>query len=189
MEALFGDHPVTWKQIPAWSLWALICWNIRFHRLWQEHFPKGAPLFLVPFNYSQYISLISPAMCIREKMCSVISPKMKLHWQLKTGDKDVAIHHLALSNCKYEKYTQIAEVTGQPREGFFWKFRRSLEKGPLLSYIQQALEIFLLIILMVELYLYIRKCNAIAITLQLLNWVGTKIWWLVICCSLTHGTI
>lgn len=39
------------KKVPAWSSWALFCWSICFHWLWQEHLPEGAPLSTFLSNY------------------------------------------------------------------------------------------------------------------------------------------
>lgn len=90
------------KKVPAWAFWALFCWSICFHWLWQNHFPKGLPLPSFPFKLFRNVSLLHLATCIGAKLCSVISPEMKLSWQITTDNTDVR-SHLRIWNCKQEK--------------------------------------------------------------------------------------
>ena len=69
----------------------------------EPHFPLS---FLIII---QNVSILLLATCIVAKLCSVISPEMKLSWQLTIDNTDVTRSYLRIQNYEQEKmYTQAA---------------------------------------------------------------------------------
>lgn len=130
MQLILLDRPLSCrKKVPAWSFWALFCWSICFHWLWQKHFPKGLPRSSLPFTLFRNASLLHLDTCIRAKLCSVISPEMKLSGQLTIDNTDVTRSHLRIWNCKQEKKMYIhihilkeLRQRGYPRKYLSWCF-------------------------------------------------------------------
>lgn len=148
MELILLDHPWSHrKKVPAWSFWALFCCSICFHWLWQKHFPQGLPLPSLPFKLFRNVSLLHLATCIRAKLCSVISPEMKLSWQITTDSTDVTRRHLRIWNCKREKkYTpKQLKQRGYPCKYLAWCFKDHPEKGLLFSCTQWVFSLSFLI--------------------------------------------
>lgn len=65
----------------------------------------GSPTLLSPLLIIQNASLLPLATCMGSKLCSVISPEMKLSWQLTTDSTDVTRSHLRMWNYKEEENT------------------------------------------------------------------------------------
>lgn len=140
------------KKVPAWSPWALFCWSICFHWLWQEHLPEGVPLSTFPSIY--YSECFHPSLSYLHWGKAVFSDFSRDETQLATYHRQHRCDKKLSKNSKlWTRKKCILEQLkrrGNPCKYISWSFKDLPEKEFLLSCTHWVLKLCILILLIID---------------------------------------